>query len=70
MAAEVNAYLGAVLIVLGLVCLLTMHIDGANFLGTSMADVVILFLAGVAAARRRLLRPGRRARVSRRTSPT
>jgi len=48
-AAEVNAYLGAALIVLGFACLLTQHIDGANFLGTSMADVMILFIAGVAA---------------------
>lgn len=48
-AAEVNAYLGAVLIVLGFACLLTQHIDGANFLGTSMTDVMILFIAGVAA---------------------
>ena len=49
LAAEVNAYLGAVLIVLGFACMLTQHIDGANFLGTSMADVIILFVAGVAA---------------------
>lgn len=48
-AAEANAYVGAVLIVLGFACLLTQHIDGANFLGTSMADVMILFLAGIAA---------------------
>ena len=46
-AAEVNAYVGAALILLGFVCLLTQHT--ANFLGTSMADVTILFLAGVAA---------------------
>ena len=46
-AAQVNAYLGAALIVLGFVCMLTMHTDGANFLDTSMADVVILFVAGV-----------------------
>jgi hypothetical protein len=46
-AAQVNAYLGAALIVLGFVCMLTMHTDGANFLDASMADVVILFVAGV-----------------------
>ena len=49
LAAEVNAYLGAVLFVLGFVCMLTQHIDGANFLGTSMTDVMILFVAGIAA---------------------
>jgi hypothetical protein len=48
-AAEVNAYLGAVLILLGLVCLLTMHTDGANFLDASMADAAILFVAGMVA---------------------
>jgi hypothetical protein len=47
--AEANVYLGAVLILLGFVCMLTQHIDGANFLGTSMTDVMILFVAGVAA---------------------
>jgi purine-cytosine permease-like protein len=46
-AAQVNAYLGAALIVLGFVCMLTMHTDDANFLDASMADVVILFVAGV-----------------------
>jgi NADH:ubiquinone oxidoreductase subunit 6 (subunit J) len=46
-AAQVNAYLGAALIVLGFVCMLTMHTDGANFLDASMADVVILFVAGI-----------------------
>lgn len=46
-AAEVNAYVGAALILLGFVCLLTQHT--ANFLDTSMADVTILFFAGVAA---------------------
>ena len=49
LAAEVNAYLGAVLILLGFICMLTMHVDGANFLGASMADVMILFVAGVVA---------------------
>jgi hypothetical protein len=45
-AAEVNAWGGAVLIVLGMVCLLTMHSESSNFLDVSMANVVILFLAG------------------------
>jgi purine-cytosine permease-like protein len=48
-AAEINAYLGGLLIVLGFVCMLTMHTDGANFLDVSMADVIILFVAGVVA---------------------
>ena len=60
-AAEINAYSGAILILLGMACLLTMHTDSANFLDVTMADVIILFVAGMAAARRRLLRPGRRA---------
>jgi hypothetical protein len=47
--AEVNAYLGAALILLGFVCLLTMHTDDANFLDVSMADVMILLVAAVAA---------------------
>jgi hypothetical protein len=46
-AAEINAYCGALLIVVGMVCLLTMHSGGANFLKVSMADVVMLFLAGL-----------------------
>lgn len=46
-AAQINAYLGAALIVLGFAGLLTMNIDGANFLGASMADVMILFVAGL-----------------------
>ena len=49
LGAEVNAYLGAALIVLGFVCMLTMHSDGANFLDVSMADVMILFVAALAA---------------------
>jgi hypothetical protein len=48
-AAQLNAYLGAALIVIGFAGLLTMHLDGANFLDVSMADVVILFIAGVVA---------------------
>jgi drug/metabolite transporter (DMT)-like permease len=47
LGAEVNAYVGALLILLGFACLLTMHIGGANFLDASMADVIILFVAGV-----------------------
>jgi hypothetical protein len=45
-AAEVNAYCGAALILLGMVCMLTMH-TSANFLDVSMADVMILFVAGI-----------------------
>jgi drug/metabolite transporter (DMT)-like permease len=45
-AAVTNAWLGALLLVVGMVCLLTMHTD-ANFLDVSMADVIILFLAGL-----------------------
>jgi hypothetical protein len=47
--AEINAYGGALLILLGLICLLTMHSESANFLDVSMADVVILFVAGMVA---------------------
>jgi preprotein translocase subunit Sss1 len=47
-AAEVNAYTGAALIVLGLVGMLTMHIEDANFLDVTMANVIILFVAGMA----------------------
>ena len=47
--AEVNAYLGAALILLGFVGMLTMHTDDANFLDVSMADVMILLVAAVAA---------------------
>jgi drug/metabolite transporter (DMT)-like permease len=46
-AAVTNAWLGALLVVVGMVGLLTMHSDGANFLDVSMADVTILFLAGM-----------------------
>jgi hypothetical protein len=48
-AAEINAYSGAALILLGMVCLLTMHTASANFLDVSMADVIILFVAGMVA---------------------
>jgi hypothetical protein len=47
--AEINAYGGALLIVLGMVCLLTMHSASSNFLDVSMADVIILFVAGMVA---------------------
>jgi hypothetical protein len=46
-AAEINTYGGALLIVLGMVCLLTMHSASSNFLDVSMADVIILFVAGM-----------------------
>jgi drug/metabolite transporter (DMT)-like permease len=46
-AAVTNAWVGALLLVLGLACLLTMHSADANFLDVSMADVTILFLAGM-----------------------
>ena len=45
--AEVSAYTGAVLILLGLVGMLTMHVEDANFLGVSMANVMIFFVAGM-----------------------
>jgi hypothetical protein len=45
-AAEINAYVGALLIVLGLIGLLTMH--DANFLDVSMADLMVWFVAGMA----------------------
>jgi drug/metabolite transporter (DMT)-like permease len=46
-AAEINAYGGALLIVLGLACLLFMHNSDTNFLDVSMANVTVLFLAGM-----------------------
>lgn len=46
-AAEINAYGGALLIVIGLACLLFMHNSDTNFLDVSMADVTILFVAGM-----------------------
>ena len=48
LGAEISAYTGAVLILLGLVGLLTMHLEDGNFLDVTMANVVILFLAGMA----------------------
>jgi drug/metabolite transporter (DMT)-like permease len=45
--AEVSAYTGAALILLGLAGLLTMHIEDANFLDVSMANVIVLFVAGM-----------------------
>jgi hypothetical protein len=46
-AAEINAYGGALLIVVGMVALLTMHSESTNFLEVSMADVILLFVAGM-----------------------
>jgi hypothetical protein len=46
-AAEINAYGGALLILIGMICLLTMHSADANFLEVSMADVAVLFVAGM-----------------------
>jgi hypothetical protein len=46
-AAQINAYGGALLLVLGLACLLFMHNSGTNFLDVSMANVIMLFLAGM-----------------------
>ena len=46
-AAELNAYVGAALILLGLAGLLTMHLEGANFLDVSMVNVIVLFVAGM-----------------------
>ena len=46
--AEVNAYTGAALILLGLVGLLTMHLGDGNVLDVTMANVMIFFLAGMA----------------------
>lgn len=46
-AAEINAYTGAALILLGLVGMLTMHTADANFLDVTMVNVIILFVAGV-----------------------
>jgi hypothetical protein len=45
--AELSAYTGGALIVLGLAGLLTMHLEDANFLDVSMANVVIWFVAGM-----------------------
>jgi hypothetical protein len=46
-AAEINAYGGALLIVVGLACLLSMGKSDTNFLDVSMADVIVLFVAGM-----------------------
>jgi drug/metabolite transporter (DMT)-like permease len=45
--AKINAYTGALLIVIGLACLLFMHDSDTNFLDVSMANVTVLFLAGM-----------------------
>ena len=46
-AAQANAYVGALLIVVGLIGLLSMGESDSNFLDVSMADVILLFLAGM-----------------------
>jgi hypothetical protein len=46
-AAQTNAYAGAGLVAFGLICLLFMGTDKTNFMDVSMADVVVLFLAGM-----------------------
>jgi hypothetical protein len=46
-AAETNAYVGALLIVIGLISLLSMGDPDSNFLDVSMADVTVLFVAGM-----------------------
>jgi drug/metabolite transporter (DMT)-like permease len=46
-AAETNAWIGALLIVVGLVGLLSMGDPNSNFLDVSMADVTLLFVAGM-----------------------
>lgn len=46
-AAETNAWVGALLIGVGLIALLSMGAPDSNFLDVSMADVTALFLAGM-----------------------
>jgi drug/metabolite transporter (DMT)-like permease len=46
-AAVTNVWVGALLVLIGMIALLTMHSEDANFLDVSMADVTILFLAGM-----------------------
>jgi hypothetical protein len=46
-AASTNAYVGALLILIGLICLLSMGAPDSNFLDVSMADVAVLFAAGM-----------------------
>ncbi len=46
-AASTNAYVGALLIVVGLIGLLSMGDPDSNFLDVSMADVTVLFVAGM-----------------------
>lgn len=46
-APQTNGYVGALLIVIGLVGLLSMGGADSNFLDVSMADVILLFLAGM-----------------------
>ena len=47
LAAQVNAYVGALLLVVGLIALLSMGGADSNFLDVSMADVTLLFVAGM-----------------------
>ena len=46
-AAQTNAYVGALLLVVGLLGLLTMGGADSNFLDVSMADVTLVFVAGM-----------------------
>lgn len=45
-AAEVNALAGALLMVVGLACLLVMRTEDWNVLDARMTDVVVLFVVG------------------------
>ena len=47
LAAQINAYAGALLLVVGLVSLLSMGGADSNFLDVSMADVTLVFVAGM-----------------------
>ncbi|HST67367.1 MAG TPA: hypothetical protein VLM05_19495 [Mycobacteriales bacterium] len=46
-APQTNAYVGAALLLVGLVGLLSMGSPDSNFLDVSMADVILLFVAGM-----------------------
>jgi hypothetical protein len=46
-APQANGHVGALLIVVGLLALLTMGGANSNFLHVSMADVIVLFVAGM-----------------------
>jgi hypothetical protein len=47
LAAEVNAYGGALLLAIGLYCLLFMRTEDANVLDAQMSDVIVLFVVGM-----------------------